>query len=205
MRLTIPDWGLILMIGASGAGKTTFARKHFRSTAILSSDHYRNVVGDDDRGRQTTAAAFEVMAEIAARRLEAKRQVVIDATNLLKENRRTFIDRARNAHAAATAIVLDPGERACIAHNARRPDPRPEHAVKRQNRLLRKGLKSLKREGFRRSYRIKSPDDIEEAAIETTPLSCNLRNRTGAFDIVGDVHACYDELQIGRASCRERV
>ena len=81
-QMTIPDFGLVVLIGPSGAGKTTFGRKHFRESEILSSDEYRPVVGDDDRSSRTTAAAFDVMAYIARKRLEARRMAVIDATNL---------------------------------------------------------------------------------------------------------------------------
>ncbi|MCY4508567.1 MAG: AAA family ATPase [Acidobacteria bacterium] len=124
MRIEIPDWGLILMIGASGAGKSTFARKHFRATEVLESDHYRNVVGDEARDGRTTRDAFAVMAEITRRRLLAKRRAVIDATNLAPEDRRTFLDAARAAHAPMAAVVVDPGLKACLEHNEGRTSGR---------------------------------------------------------------------------------
>ncbi len=194
MRVTIPDWGLILMIGASGAGKTTFVRKHFRATEVLSSDHYRGVVADDDRSRQTSTDAFEVMREIARRRLGRKLHAVIDATNLVPEDRRRFIDLARGCHAPLTAIIADPGERACLEQNGQRADPRPRHVIQRHCRAVRRSVKSLRRESVRRWYRLASPEELREATLERQPLACNRRALPGPFDIIGDVHGCFDEL-----------
>ena len=194
MRLSTPDWGLIVLIGASGAGKSTFARKHFRDSEILSSDHYRTVLGDDDQGQTTTTDAFDVMAEIASRRLRMKRRAVIDATNLASGVRSPFIAVARANHAPATAIVLQPSESVCQKQNAQRENPRPPHVVRRHCRTIKRFLKGLKQEGFRQTYRLKDPEEIAAAVIETEPLSCNLRSVTAPLDIIGDVHGCIDEL-----------
>ena len=97
----------MVLIGPSGAGKTTFARKHFQESEILSSDLYRAVVGDDDRSSRTTRAAFDVMAYIAGKRLEARRIAVIDATNLHREHRAVFANLARKQNAPLTAIVFE--------------------------------------------------------------------------------------------------
>lgn len=41
MKLTIPDLSFVVLIGMSGSGKSTFARKHFKPTEVLSSDASR--------------------------------------------------------------------------------------------------------------------------------------------------------------------
>lgn len=71
MRITIPDLSLVLLMGASGAGKSSFAKKHFLSTEILSSDHYRGVVSDDETDQSASKDAFDVLHYIAAKRLAA--------------------------------------------------------------------------------------------------------------------------------------
>lgn len=38
MNISIPDFSLVVLIGASGSGKSTFAHTHFKQTEILSSD-----------------------------------------------------------------------------------------------------------------------------------------------------------------------
>ena len=64
--------------------------RFFRPTEILASDHYRGIVGDDERSRRTSRDAFDVIEQIAARRLNARRLTVIDATNLQRDNRRRY-------------------------------------------------------------------------------------------------------------------
>ena len=194
MRLTIPDYGLVVLMGAAGAGKTTFAARHFRPSEVLSSDHYREVVGDDDRSPRTTRHAFEVITEIARRRLAARRVAVIDATNVERDARARFVELARAEHAPLTAIALDLPEAACQAQNAGRRDPRPARAVRHHCRQLARSFKSLSREGFRRRYRLHTPEEAAEAEVEREPLACDRQTLHGPFDIVGDVHGCLPEL-----------
>jgi protein phosphatase len=61
MQLKIPDFSLVLMMGASGSGKSTFAAKHFRPTEIVSSDHCRGFVADDEAAQAATADALDVL------------------------------------------------------------------------------------------------------------------------------------------------
>ena len=196
MRMRIPDFGLVVLVGASGAGKTTFARMHFLQSEILSSDHYRTVVGDDDRGAQTTKDAFDVIATIAARRLRARRIAVIDATNVQPEDRKRYVHLARSEHAPLTAIVLDMPEATCQKQNAgRSSDKRPSFVVRRQSLAMRRHVKTLQREGFRRRLRLRTADEARAAEIVREPLSTDHRTRTGPFDVIGDVHGCARELE----------
>ena len=196
MQMRIPDFGLVVLMGASGAGKTTFARKHFRESEVLSSDHYRTVVGDDDRGGQTTKDAFDIITEIAARRLRARRVAVIDATNVQPEDRKRYTHLARSEHAPLTAILLDLPEGVCLAHNAGRgKDARPQHVVRRQARGMRRHVKTLSREGYRHRLRLRSAREAEAAELVREPLATDHRTRKGPFDIIGDVHGCARELE----------
>ncbi|MGH9639585.1 MAG: AAA family ATPase, partial [Bryobacteraceae bacterium] len=85
--MTIPDPSLVLLIGAAGAGKSTFAHKHFRFSEILSSDQCRALVSDDENDQSATPAAFEVLRCILVRRLRLGRLTVVDATNVQRKAR----------------------------------------------------------------------------------------------------------------------
>ncbi len=91
MQLKIHDYGLVVLIGPSGSGKTTFAKRHFRPSEVLSSDHYRSVVGDGERNATTTRDAFDVIETIAAKRLRSRRLAVIDATNVAPDDRKRYV------------------------------------------------------------------------------------------------------------------
>jgi len=48
MTIFIPKLSLVVLIGPSGSGKCTFARKHFLPTEVSSSDAGRAMVSDDE-------------------------------------------------------------------------------------------------------------------------------------------------------------
>ncbi len=196
MHLTIPELSLVILIGASGCGKSTFARKHFKPTEILSSDHYRGVVRDDETDQGASKDAFEVLHYIAAKRLAAGRLTVIDATNVQPEDRKKLIQIARQYHVFPIAIAFNLPERICHERNANRSDRNfGPHVVKRHIQALRRSLKGLHKEGFHRTHILDSLDRIEQVTIDRQPLWCNLQQEHGPFDIIGDIHGCCDELE----------
>lgn len=196
MRIEIPEYCLVLLIGASGSGKSTFAIRHFASTEVISSDTCRGLVSDDPNSAAATKDAFELVAFIARKRLARRRLTVVDATNVRPEDRANFIRIAREHHALAVAIILDLPERTCEERNAARPDRDfGPHVVRNQTRLLRRSIKRLGREGFRYRFRLESEEAINDAEIIRRKLWTDRRDDSGPFDIIGDVHGCFDELR----------
>src|SRR5712692_4570824 len=183
------------LIGPSGCGKSTFARKHFKTTEILSSDYCRGLVSDDENDQAATKDAFEVLHFIASKRLSAGRLVVVDATNVQPESRKPLVALARHYHVIPVAIVLNVAERICVDRNKTRPERSfGAHVVRNQSQDLRRSLRNLEREGFRHVHILSSPEEVESASIERQPLWNNRKSEHGPFDIIGDVHGCFDEL-----------
>ncbi len=194
MKITIPELSLVVLVGASGSGKSTFARGHFRSTEVLSSDYCRGLVSDDENNQAATKDAFEVLRFIAAKRLAAGNLTVVDATNVQPEARKPLVALAHEYHVLPIAIVLNVPERVCQERNATREDRNfGSHVVRQQTQQLRRSLGALRREGFRHVFVLKE-DEIESVEVERQPLWNNLKHERGAFDIIGDVHGCFDEL-----------
>jgi len=195
MKLTIPELSLVVLIGPSGSGKSTFARKHFKATEVLSSDFCRGLVSDDENDQAATKDAFEVLHFIAAKRLAAGRLTVVDATNVQPEARQPLVALAREYHVLPVAVVLNLPEQLCQERNRDRPDRDfGPHVVRQQSQQLRRSLGNLRREGFRHVFTLSSPQEIDEAMVERQPLWNNLKHEHGPFDIIGDVHGCFDEL-----------
>lgn len=195
MTYTIPELSIVVLIGVSGSGKSTFARKHFKPTEILSSDYCRGLVSDDENSQAATKDAFEVLHFIARKRLAAGKLTVVDATNVQPESRKPFIEIAREFHCLPVAIVLDIPERMAHDRNKTRPDRDfGPHVIRQQSQQLHRAMRGLRREGFRHVHVLKSPEEIEAAVIERQPLWNNLKHESGPFDIIGDVHGCFDEL-----------
>lgn len=196
MKLIIPELAVITLVGPSGSGKSSFARKHFRPTEVLSSDFCRGLVSDDENSQAATNDAFDVLYFIAAKRLKAGKSVVIDATNVQIEARKRIIELAREYHCLPVAIVFDLPEKLCLERNRDRPDRTfGPHVVRQQLQQMRKSLRFLEREGFRRVHVLHSPEEVDSAEIERQPLWNNLKHEHGPFDIIGDVHGCFDELR----------
>ena len=196
MRVTVPEFCLVVLAGASGSGKSSFARKHFAPTETLSSDHCRALVCDDATALDATDDAFDVLHFIARKRLAARRLTVVDATNVRCEDRRQFVELAREYHALAVAFVFDLPERLCRERNAARPDRAfGPHVVRNQIRALRRHSRRLGREGFRYVYRFDSEEEAAAVEIERQRLWTERRDERGPFDIIGDVHGCFDELR----------
>jgi len=196
MRLEIPEYCLVLLIGASGSGKSTFAQRHFAATEVISSDAARGMVSDDPNSQAATSDAFELVRFIVRKRLARRLLTVVDATNLRPEDRAQFVRLAREYHALAVAVVLDLPEQVCRERNANRTDRDfGPHVVKNHVRLLRRSVKRLGREGFRYRFRLQSEEEVDAVEIVRRPLWTDRRDDAGPFDIVGDVHGCFDELQ----------
>ncbi|MEI6323536.1 MAG: polynucleotide kinase-phosphatase [bacterium] len=195
MTFKIPDLALVVLIGPSGSGKSTFARRHFKNTEILSSDYCRGLVSDDENNQAATKDAFEVLHFIAAKRLAAGKLTVIDATNVQPEARKSLIALAREYHCLPVAIVLNIPEKVCHERNQTRPDRTfGPHVVRQQSSQLRQSLRNLDREGFRHVHILNSLEEVETAEFKRDPLWNNRKSEHGPFDIIGDVHGCFDEL-----------
>jgi protein phosphatase len=195
-NLKIPNLSLVVLIGASGSGKTTFARRHFKPTEIISSDYCRALVSDDENDQSATTDAFDVLHYIAARRLALGKLVVVDATNVQSESRQPLVQLARKYHCLPVAIVLDVPEAVCHQRNQGRDDRSfGAHVIRQQRAQLRRSLKALKREGFRHIFVLKSSEEIDAAVVERVPLWNDKRHEHGPFDIIGDIHGCCDELE----------
>jgi protein phosphatase len=195
MKITVPELSLVLLVGPSGCGKSTFAGQHFKPTEVLSSDYCRGLVSDDENDQSSTKEAFEVLHFIARKRLAAGRLTVIDATNVQPDSRKPLVALAREFHVLPIAIVFDFPEKVCQERNRTRPnrDFGP-HVVRNQAQQLRRSMRGLEREGFRGVHVFKTPDDLDRLEILRQPMWTNRRSEHGPFDIIGDVHGCFDEL-----------
>ncbi|WP_028802228.1 polynucleotide kinase-phosphatase [Streptomyces sp. 142MFCol3.1] len=195
--LPVTDLSLVVLIGASGSGKSTFARKHFKPTEVISSDFCRGLVADDENDQSASGDAFDVLHYIAGKRLAAGRRTVVDATSVQQESRRQLVELARKHDVLPIAIVLDVPEDVCAARNAARTDraDMPRRVIQRHIRELRRSLRHLEREGFRKVHVLRGVEEAEGAEVRTEKRFNDLTHLTGPFDIIGDIHGCASELE----------
>ncbi|MFN0129784.1 MAG: polynucleotide kinase-phosphatase [Verrucomicrobiales bacterium] len=196
MILRLPELSLVLLVGPSGSGKTTFAKRHFLPTEIVSSDACRAAVSDDEGDQSVTPQAFELLHFILRQRLALGRLTVVDATNLEPADRAKLVAIAREFHVLPAAIVFRIDEKTCAERNAARPDRNfGPHVIQRQFGQLRRGLRSIRREGFRSLTIFHGQDEADAVTgITRDKLWNNRKDEAGPFDIIGDVHGCHAEL-----------
>jgi protein phosphatase len=60
MKISVPEVSLVLLIGASGSGKSSFAQKYFNKYEIVSSDTCRGMVANDENDQ---SAMYRLLPE----------------------------------------------------------------------------------------------------------------------------------------------
>jgi protein phosphatase len=191
-EIKLPEISLVLLVGPSSSGKSTFAKKYFLPTEILSSDYCRALVSDDENDLSATNAAFEVLQLIAVQRLKLGKLTVIDALNLRKEDRAKWIQLAKDNYALTATIVLEtPIRKLFDRHEVRTDRHFSNHVLERQYEDFKRSKRTIEKEGFSYTYFL-NPE--EEITIFRQKLWNNRKEERGGFDIIGDIHGCFDEL-----------
>jgi protein phosphatase len=168
----LPDPSLVVLIGAAGSGKSTFAARHFTPAEILSSDAFRAAIAGDAADQSVNGAAFAALHAALDRRLRAGRLTVVDATNLTLAARRASLALAAAARVPAIALVLDVAPDVVLGQNAARADRVvPEAVVLRHlgqvRRLVDDG--TLHPDGFDQVVVLRGAGDLGETEIRRVP------------------------------------
>lgn len=176
--IDLPDPALVVLVGAAGSGKSTFATRNFAADEVLSSDAFRALLTGDERNQDATRTAFSILHREVASRLAAGRLVVVDATNVERHARRALVARARTAGVPAVAIVLALPEALVHARNAGRVERVVDAEIVARH-LARLAAASdadtdtiFPDEGFATVHVLRSEAEVESVAI--------VRRRSGA-------------------------
>lgn len=195
-EIVIPTMGLVVLVGVSGSGKSTFARTHFTPTEVVSSDACRGMVADDETDQSATPDAFDVLHYIVGVRLRRGLLAVVDATNVQPEARAALVRLAKSHDVLVSAVVLDVPESVAVERNSTRADRDfGPHIIARQHRELRRSLGRIRKEGFHRVHVLHGQREIDAVVVRRERPWNDRRELTGPFDVIGDVHGCLVELQ----------
>ncbi|MGB2720471.1 MAG: polynucleotide kinase-phosphatase [Rhodococcus sp. (in: high G+C Gram-positive bacteria)] len=192
----IPDRSLVVLVGISGSGKSSFAAQHFGPYETVSSDVCRGMVSNDPNLQSATKDAFALLEFLVAIRLRAGLLTVVDATNVQPTARKALIALAREHDVLPVAVVLDVPESVCAQRNAERTDRTfGRDVLRRQQSQLQRSMRGLSKEGFRSVHVLDGVDAVASAQFVRTPLRSDRRELTGPFDVIGDIHGCLSELE----------
>lgn len=195
MEIIIPQFCLILLIGASGSGKSTFAQKFFKKTEILSSDSIREMITDDESNQDCNEEAFYILHKLLSMRLKRARITIVDATNSTLQAREALLKIAHWNYADAIAIIFDFKPEECNQRNLGRNRVVPIDIIEKQYNSIQENLKDIYKEGFSAVYKIKSLEELNNKRIIQKKMPNDLTDIKNPLDIIGDVHGCLTELK----------
>ena len=148
MALRIPAPSVVVLIGPSRTGKTTWALEHFAANEVVSSDALRAAVGIDEGDQIASTTAFSLLNQIVDERLSRGLTTVIDTTGLNAEDRKAWIEKAHEAGLPAYAVLFEPDPETVQQLNEERPQPIPKSVLRKQLSGYRQAVDEIAEEGF---------------------------------------------------------
>jgi len=142
------DPALVLLVGAAGSGKSTWAAARYRDAEVVSSDALRAVVGSGTADLDASEDAFRLLDQIVAGRARRGLTVVVDTLGLDPERRASWAALAHPSGLPLVAVVFDTPPALCRARNAARDRPVPAAVLGGQLRRMRDIGAELEAEGW---------------------------------------------------------
>ena len=196
LRLVRPS--VVVLCGPAACGKSTFAVRHFRPTQVISSDHARSLVCDDEGDQRHSAEAFALVNFIVEQRLGINRLCVVDSTALTPDSRKTLLDLARKHGVPCVVLLFDTPLETCLARDQARERSVGRAVIERQYRIFARERDNLEREGFDQVIKLPE-DDLDKVRIDVLfrPIPRSSRPTERA-----QVHQA--PYQVGRPGARDQ-
>jgi alkanesulfonate monooxygenase SsuD/methylene tetrahydromethanopterin reductase-like flavin-dependent oxidoreductase (luciferase family)/predicted kinase len=144
----IPDPALVVLIGASGSGKSTWAAQQYRPAEIVSSDRLRAVVGSGEHDLDASDEAFSLLDQIVAARTSRRLTTVVDTLGLSPDRRLGYLALARRGRLPAVAVLFDIDGAVCRERNRTRDRSVPAVVLDAQLGRVRDTAGQLEAEGW---------------------------------------------------------
>lgn len=176
--------GVVVLVGAAGSGKSTWAAEHYRGVEIVSSDTLRGLVGSGPADLDASADAFALLDQLLAARTRRGLTTAVDTLGLDPERRRGYLALARRHGLPATVVLLDTPDRLCRDRNAVRDRRVPATALTQQLRSVRALRSVLVDEGWDDVLVVTTPGErpiVESGSqpVDPVPLPLSQPDRDG--------------------------
>jgi predicted kinase len=122
---------LVVTVGLSGSGKTTWIGKQLGDHQVISLDEIRSSLSRRE-DQQNNSKVLRMAREELREHLRAKKRVVWDATSLRTDFRRAIVDLAKDYRALVTIVAFHCSQEELARRNKTRPNPVPSAARLKQ-------------------------------------------------------------------------
>ena len=172
--MSLPDPALVVLVGASGSGKSTWAASRYRADEVVSSDALRGVVGSGEHDLEASADAFSLLEQVVAARIGRRLTIVVDTLGTDPARRRGWRDAARAVGLPVVVVVLDTPADVCRSRNAARDRPVPARVLTSQLASVAATVDLLEAEGWQLvrvapDEQAATGDAAESARASTSP------------------------------------
>ncbi|MGB7590988.1 MAG: AAA family ATPase, partial [Terriglobia bacterium] len=163
MRLIRPS--IVLLCGPAACGKSTFARRLFRPTQVISSDWARARVCDDERDQRFQTQAFALVHYLAELRLGLNRLCVVDSTALTQHHRKEYLELAKRFQVPCAVFLFDVPLEKCVERDRSRPRTVGRAVIERQHMAFGQTKTDIRQEGFDEIIEL-GDEDMDKVQIE---------------------------------------
>jgi len=164
IKITVPRRTLLVLCGPAGSGKSTFAAQRFTPTNIVSSDHCRAMICDDENNQQVNRDTFDLFYYIIQKRMYLGRFTVADSTALRSDTRRRLRAQSRHSGYYGCLLIFNTPPEICLARNRLRSRSVEEQVIPYHAGLLQQTLIDAPTEDWEQVH-VLSVDDMD-AQIE---------------------------------------
>ena len=182
----MPDPALVVLVGASGSGKSTWAAARYRAAEIVSSDALRGIVGSGEHDLDASVDAFGLLEQVVSARLGRGLTTVVDTLGTDQVRRRRWLEAARTAGLPAVAVVLDTPAAVCRSRNAARDRPVPARVLTGQLASVARAAAEIEQEGWR-VVRVAPDQDVTAPRAGPRPDRTPARPRSQPDELGGVV------------------
>ena len=156
LTLQLPRRTLLVLCGAAGCGKSTFASNFVTAhtnldlhpTSIVSSDYCRAVICDDENNQLVSRDSFELFHFILHKRMQQSVFTIADSTALKAMARYPLLDLAQRHRYTACLLIFDVPMAQCVERDQQRPRSVGASVIAYHYDLLQQTLLDAQREGW---------------------------------------------------------
>lgn len=138
LEIYLPE--CIILVGLSGCGKSTFAKKlqgteldkNKKAYSILNGDEIREELTGDINNQEHNEEVFKLLHRRIKDNLKAKNSIIIDATNLKLKNRRSYLNCIKKIPCVKKIYIFAVPREICEENQNKRQRKVPKEIIKRQ-------------------------------------------------------------------------